>query len=44
MAQQVMKIPIKDNLTEDTIAIHLVGSLWGLVFSGLQIISPPALI
>lgn len=36
MAQQVMKIPVKDNLTKDSIAIHLVGSLRGHVFPELQ--------
>ena len=42
MAQQIMKIPVKANLTEDIIAVHLVGSLRGHVFPELQSIPPPA--
>lgn len=35
MAQQVMKIPVNDNITDETIAVHLVSSLRGHVFPEL---------
>lgn len=35
MAQQVMKIPVNDNITNETIAVHLVSSLRGHVFPEL---------
>ncbi|RYY08331.1 MAG: hypothetical protein EOP43_00220 [Sphingobacteriaceae bacterium] len=36
MAQQVMKIPVIDNITNKTIAVHLVSSLRGHVFPELK--------
>lgn len=35
MAQQVMKIPVNDNITNEIIAVHLVSSLRGHVFPEL---------
>ena len=35
MAQQVMKIPVNENITDQTIAVHLVSSLRGHVFPEL---------
>lgn len=42
MAQQVMKAPVKDNITQNTIGVHLISSLRGHVFDGLQAIPVPA--
>ncbi len=35
MAQQIMKIPVNDNITDEIIAVHLVSSLRGHVFPEL---------
>lgn len=40
MAQQVMKIPVNHNITDETIAVHLVSSLRGHVFPELQKLTP----
>lgn len=40
MAQQVMKIPVNNNITNETIAVHLVSSLRGHVFPELQKLTP----
>ncbi|RYE14187.1 MAG: hypothetical protein EOP34_07155 [Rickettsiales bacterium] len=36
MAQQVMKIPVLDNITNEIIAVHLVSSLRGHVFPEIK--------
>lgn len=40
MAQQIMKIPVVENITSDSIAVHLVGSLRGHVFPPLEKFKP----